>query len=259
MAKDSQANYAKIGFFIIMGALLIVGTLVYLGGFGAKKHEFIAETHFANSVSGLDVGSRVALRGVKVGSVRRLSFVGAEYDDVRVPSDRHRIYVELALDTRLMSFGDDGRAKDVLRRLVERGLHATVTASGVTGLSYIELNFPKNVVADEKVSWKPRHPMIPPAPSILQSAADSMTQLLDQLNRMDIAGVWSNVARITESVGGLVDEASGLLSSQRGNVEAILGNVRDASAGLGEFAEEIRRNPSAILRERTPERLDETR
>ena len=39
MAADNQPNYAKIGFFILAGVALAVGTLVYLGGFGSAQHE----------------------------------------------------------------------------------------------------------------------------------------------------------------------------------------------------------------------------
>ena len=80
MANDNHANYARIGGFIILGIVLILVTLVWLGGAGGNKNEFYAETFFSNDVSGLDVGSAVNLRGVRVGSVKRISFIGAVYD-----------------------------------------------------------------------------------------------------------------------------------------------------------------------------------
>ena len=260
MAADNQPNYAKIGFFILAGVALTVGTLVYLGGFGAERHEFIAETHFSYPVSGLDVGSVVNFRGVRVGSVRRISFIGAEYDEIANPKDRRQIYVELALDTRLFRMGArDERVREVLERLVERGLHATVSSSGVTGLSRIELNFPTLRIEDEKISWRPQYVVIPPAPSILQSAADSATQILDQLNKMDFVTAWSNVVEVTGAASVLLNDAATLLQSQKGNIGEILDNVREAASGLRAFTDEIRSNPSALLRSSTPERLDETK
>lgn len=260
MAADSQPNYAKIGFFILAGIILVVGTLVYLGGFGAEQHEFVAETHFSYPVSGLDVGSAVNFRGVRVGTVRRISFIGAEYDEIGNPHDRRQIYVELALDKRLFRFGGkEEHVNETLSRLVERGLHATVSSSGVTGLSKIELNFPKIPREDEKISWRPKHIVIPPAPAFLQSAADSVTQVLDQLNRMDFVTAWSNVVQVTGSANILLQDFTTLLEAQRGNVDDIMGNVREASAGLRAFTDEIRANPSLLLRSNTPERLDETR
>ena len=260
MAADSQPNYAKIGFFILAGIACVVGTLVYLGGFGAERHEFIAETHFAYPVSGLDVGSAVNYRGVHVGTVRRISFIGAEYDEVLNPRDSQQIYVELALDERLFRFGGKNEDMDTtLRHLVEQGLRATVSSSGVTGLSKIELNFPKIPREAEKVSWSPNHVVIPPAPAFLQSAADSVTQVLDQLNRMDFVTAWSNVVEVTGTANILLQDVTTLLEAQRGNVDDILGNVREASVGLRAFTDEIRSNPSLLLRSNTPERIDETR
>ena len=260
MAADNHPNYAKIGFFILAGVALVVGTLIYLGGFGAAQHEFIAETHFSYPVSGLDVGSAVNFRGVRVGSVRRISFVGAEYDDIGNPYDRRQIYVELALDKRLFRFGGkEDHVNEALARLVERGLHATVSSSGVTGLSKIELNFPKIPREDEKISWRPKYIVIPPSPAFLQSATDSVTQLLDQLNRMDFVAAWSNVVEVTGSANVFLQDVTSLIQAQKGNMGEIMDNVREASIGLRAFTDEIRANPAALLRSSTPDRLDETR
>ena len=260
MAADNQPNYAKIGFFILAGIALAVGTLVYLGGFGTAQHEFTAETHFSYPVSGLDVGSAVNFRGVRVGSVRRISFVGAEYDDIGNPYDRRQIYVELALDKRLFRFGGkEDHVNEALARLVERGLHATVSSSGVTGLSKIELNFPKIPREDEKISWRPKYIVIPPSPAFLQSATDSVTQLLDQLNRMDFVAAWSNVVEVTGSANVFLQDVTTLIQAQKGNMGEIMDNVREASIGLRAFTDEIRANPAALLRTSTPDRLDETR
>ena len=260
MAAENQPNYAKIGFFILTGIALAIGTLVYLGGFGTAQHEFIAETHFSYPVSGLDVGSAVNFRGVRVGSVRRISFIGAEYDEIGNPHDRRQIYVELALDKRLFRFGGkDERVNETLGRLVERGLHATVSSSGVTGLSKIELNFPKIQREDEKISWRPKHIVIPPAPAFLQSAADSVTQILDQLNRMDFVTAWSNVVEVTGSANVFLQDATTLIQEQKGKVGETMDNVLDASRSLRDFTDKIQSNPATLLRSSSPERLDETR
>ena len=259
MASDNQANYAKIGFFIVAGALLIAGVLVWLGGLGAGQHEFLAETHFTNPVSGLDIGSAVNFRGVRVGSVKRISFIGAEYENIGNQDDRRKIYVEISLDSRLFRFNATSRSSDVLERLVEKGLHATVSSSGVTGLSKLELNFPKNAIDEERISWKPRHIVIPPAPSILESAADSATKILNQLNQMDFVSVWSNLVGVTANANLLLENVNTIVGSQQGNIGEIMENVRDAASNLREFSNEIKNSPSTLLRSSDPERLDETR
>lgn len=258
MSGENQTSYAKIGFFIVAGVALIAATVVYIGGMRSAQHEFPAETFFDDSVSGLDVGSTVDLRGVRVGTVKRISFIGAEYADAR-PEDRRKIYVELALDQRLFRMGDDRTPRQVLEGMVKRGLHATVSASGVTGLSHIELNYPKLDVGEKAYGWRPVHVVIPPAPSILQNAADSIQQILAQLNRMDFVEAWSNVLDVTRQAQLFLGSANAALQGGQGNVSEILGNLSEASASLRDFADGIRNNPSSILRTYTPERLEETR
>lgn len=258
MANDNHANYARIGSFIILGLVLILVTLIWLGGAGGNKNEIMAETFFPNDVSGLDVGSAVNLRGVRVGSVKRISFIGAVYD-VDSHEDGRKIHVLLALDKRLFRVNNSESPMKALELFVNRGLHATVSASGVTGLSHIELNFPKGKIADEKIGWRPKHITIPPAPSILQSAADSATQILDQINRMDLLAAWTNIVGTLESANSTLTSLGTLLESNGGNVGEILDNLRETSASLRDFANDIKSNPSLLLRSNDPDRLPETR
>ena len=81
MAGSTKANYARIGFFVVLTAVLAVGVLVFLGGIGGNKYEFLCETYFSYPVSGLEVGSAVNFRGVKVGVVKHISFIATEYED----------------------------------------------------------------------------------------------------------------------------------------------------------------------------------
>ena len=149
--------------------------------------------------------------------------------------------------------------EQTLERFVSRGLHATVSASGVTGLSHIELNFPKGKVPEEKIGWEKRRVTIPPAPSILQSAADSATQILDQINRMDLLAAWTNIVGTLESANSTLSSLGTLLDSNVGNVGEILDNLRETSASLRDFANDIKSNPSLLLRSNDPDRLPETR
>ena len=259
MSNASEASYAKIGFFIVLGIALTVGVLVHIGGLGSKNSEFLVETFFSDPVSGLDVGSSVNFRGVRVGSVKRITFIGAQYGASAAAADRQKIYVEMAIDSRLFQMGEEQRPRQVVEDLVAKGLHATVSASGVTGLSRIELNFPKGELREERPSWRADHPLIPPAPSILQSAADSATQVLNQLNKMDFAAAYSNLLAIAQSAGTTLDNFNTVLTGEQGGISEIVQNVRDASVAIRDFADQIRSNPSSLLRSNTPNELPETK
>ena len=122
---SNHANYAKIGFTVVLGIVATVAVLVYLGGAVGDDDIFYAETYYDTSVSGLSVGSAVNFRGVKVGEVKEISFVGAKYEGVPW-ADAQRIYIRMALFSK--SLGPDARNKT--EEFVKRGMRATVTASG---------------------------------------------------------------------------------------------------------------------------------
>ena len=261
MAAENSPNYAKIGLFMLLGIALIVGALLWFGGAGEKRHNFCIETYFDNDVSGLETGSPVNYRGVHVGTVKKISFIGSEYPSVH-PSDSQKVYVLLSLDSRLFSPGDGDVeiAEDNLRDLVGKGLKATVNASGITGLSHIDLNFfPSPDDLSQSVGWRPRHVLVPPQPGLLESLSDSIAMALDQIKSIDFSQAVSNVTEMTTEGRHLVEGLNNLIESQRENISHALDSVRSAAETARETLRTIGENPGAILRDRVPELLPETR
>ena len=117
----NQANYSKIGFAVVAGAAAIVLTLVYLGGALGKGEVVYAETYSDAPVSGLSVGSAVNLRGVKVGEVKEISFIGSEYDDAK-GDDIPKIYILIAFTTSKMRTTEDEDPEEHLREIVKKRL-----------------------------------------------------------------------------------------------------------------------------------------
>ena len=260
MASDNHAHYSKIGFAVLLGTAAIVATLIWLGGVRGDDEPVFVETCYDKPVTGLSVGSTVNFRGVPVGKVALIDFIGNHYEGLK-DGENTRIYIKMALN-RKSFHGVEFHGitpEAALKRLVDSGLRATVSASGVTGLSHIELNFPKGKVSVERPSWKSDNIVIPSAPSILQSVADSATQILDQINRMDLLAAWTNAVSTLEGANATIGTFGTLLESNGGNIGEILDNLREASSSLRDFANEIKANPAALLRSSDPERLPETR
>ena len=260
MAEANQPNYGKIGCVMILGIACIVGALIWFGGAGSGKNYVRAETYFNSPVSGLAVGSDVCFRGVKIGSVKRISFVGTEYANYK-PEHGSTIWVGMALDPRLCGFteAEDRYVDEMMSEIVGKGLHATLSANILTGIAHIELNFPKIPIVDEPITWKPRSLCIPPAPTLLESASDALPGLIAKFSRLDIVGGWSNLIDTVSSAGMLMSTADTTVETQQGNLADILTNLRDASSALREFSYQIRDNPSLLLRSADAPPLPETK
>ena len=257
MASDSRANYAKTGFAVIAGFAIVFATLVYFGGCGGRGGEFLAETWYDSSVSGLSVGSEVNLRGVKVGAVKSISFIGVDYPDA-AEGDRRKVRIVMAFNGKMARPQGDMTPEETTSYFVRRGMRATVAPNGITGLSKVELNFPAIPPPAEKTSWVSEYPQIPPAPSMLESFADSATKILNHLNEIDFAAVCSNLTSAVDSSACILKEIRTLVEAERPAVDAAISNLEAASLDLKEFAGKILDEPSLLLRSREEAPLPET-
>lgn len=262
MASGSKPRYERIGFTVFAAVAAIAATLVYIGGFGSRQGEFLVEMYYDNPVSGLAPGSDVNFRGVKIGEVRDIVLEGLHAPESFVMSDSQRIRILLAINLRKLGVRHIADKEVTARKLddmIARGLRGTVVSSGITGLSHIEFNILDNPPPAASVAWKSRHPLIPPAPSLMESLSDTATRVINQINKIDLVSVWTNLQIMAESAAKLAGNADGLLESQRANIDAILRDAAEAVSRLDEFSRRISENPSLLIRNGNPEKLPETR
>lgn len=260
MANDNKPKYARIGFAVVVGVVAISAALIYIGGFGGSEMEFLVESYYDKPVSGLSVGSPVNFRGVKVGEVKDVMMVRPRSADYSV-AEMQRIRILLSLN--LQKMGHRARPEDFeLRRMIDsyvkHGLRATVAASGITGLSRIELNMLPNPPPLANLNWKPAHPVIPPAPSLIDNFSDTATKLMNQINKMDFASAWTNIQTIAESLSHLASNIDLLMEGQRANIGALLENASETAARLNSLSQRLEENPSLLLRSSAPDPLPET-
>jgi len=261
MASDNHAHFTRIGFTIVIGVAAIAATLVYLGGFHDSRSELYMETFYDHPVSGLSAGSPVNLFGVKVGEVREIAFASSRYFDRGADTnDFGRVCIVMAINKEAVGYRDDDGTtiSAIARERVLRGLRATVTSNGITGLARVDLKMVENPPPVPPHSWTPICTFVPPMPSLLDSFSVAATKLVNRLKSMDFDSVWSNVQRTADSAARVAENADAMIASQRAGVQQIVSDVTDASSSLKMLVETLQHNPSLLIRPSDPEPLPET-
>ncbi|MCC7328029.1 MAG: MCE family protein [Burkholderiales bacterium] len=197
---SQKANYFKLGLFVI-GAL-VAGVLV-LGIIGTGRffeRRVVIETYFKESVQGLDVGSKLKLRGVVIGDVTKISFTYVYYQlDLPITERERFVLVEAQLEPRLVggrAAAGDWSSADIVAQEVEKGLRLRLAPQGITGTSYLELDYFDPPPPVLPISWTPRNPYIPSTPSTVTAIVNAAQDILERLSRVDLEKTMDNVNRL---------------------------------------------------------------
>jgi paraquat-inducible protein B len=184
---SARANYFKLGLFIITGVAIGIIALIAFGLGAYFKKPIIVETYIDESVQGLDAGSKVKLRGVAVGSVSRIIFTHVRYQlDKPLGERKHYVLIEFALDPDSLLAHPGDSLSESLELEIQRGLRVRLASQGVTGLTYLEMDY---VDPDKnepmQIDWTPANHYVPSAPSTttrLLTAAETVFNRLDQID-----------------------------------------------------------------------------
>ncbi|HBB17417.1 MAG TPA: hypothetical protein DCZ97_10655 [Syntrophus sp. (in: bacteria)] len=164
MAKR-QSRF-MVGLFVIVGVLIGVAVIVWLGAakYFQKGARYV--TYFDESVQGLQVDSRVKYRGVDVGSVERIG----------VAPDQRLVEVVIKINLE----GD-----------IERSIVTQLKAAGITGIVFVELDRrqPDDPLFVPPAGMATLYPVIPSQPSQTKQMLSSVDRIMDRIAQADLAGV----------------------------------------------------------------------
>ncbi len=202
----------------------------------ANRFYFVAV--FDGSVRGLSVGAPVEFRGIKVGEVVdvRLEF-NAKKASFRIPvlcyAEPERIDI---------LGGAPGNSKEVLARLVKKGLRAQLrTGVLLTGQRYVNLSIHADAKPEE-LHYGAGYPELPTVPEPVQEITTSLASLLDRLERLPIE-------QIGNDMRDTVKHAKQLVGSQ--DLKAAVGALNDTLVQLQLFAAQLNQDigpeASAVL------------
>jgi len=199
-------DYFKLGLFVIGGALLLLVVLFALGAGRFFQKTYTIETYMNESVNGLEQGSAVKFRGVRVGSVSEIGFVAVKYG--RKAEGHRYVYVECTLDKDLFGGMGTKPAEKQAADEVERGLRARPVSQGLTGQLYLGLDYVDPTRNPPlPINWEPGHIYIPSAPSTLSRVEQAVLGISNTLGGLDAA----DLPEAVKSFRRFADSASTVL------------------------------------------------
>ena len=245
-----KSTYTAIGAFAIGAiALAAVGVALMRGGRQSGDREALFETYLEETVQGVSEGSAVKYRGIPVGSVRRIEFAMLRYGE-ETPRDtpeqrRARRYARIVFAIDTSNFPERKRFLEIMRRQVAHGLHVYVKSQGITGLSYLDMDYNDGLLADLPVPWRPEHEYIPSAPSLVKTLSAAVQGLVQEFQ--GLTDTKESADAFLVEATALAGDARAALSSVSGPAAEALENLVRASAGLSALVEELVADPARIL------------
>jgi paraquat-inducible protein B len=222
---SAKANFFKLGLFIIGGIVLGFAAVVILGAGKFLERKILLETYFDQSVQGVDVGSHVKFRGVTVGRIKTIDFTRNHYQ-LNQPRTARYSYVRIVVELGANELGGmaEGIVHENLQQEVNNGLRVRLTLLGLTGTSYLEVDYLDPArYPPLPIDWTPHHPYVPSAPSAFSRILTSVEDVAAELGQIDF-----------QRLSAMLDH---LLEVANERVQAL--DTPRLSSGLNELVDEL--------------------
>lgn len=181
-------THVKLGLFALLAGVAVIATALGLGVHALRTASLEYHTYFDESVQGLDLGSPVKYRGVRIGRVSQID----------IAPDRQHVDVVLAI------------ASTQVERLgiadTSHGLRAQLASQGVTGVKFVDLDFfDPTTNPPPALGFAPAGRYVPARASVMKGLIDNLEAvgprlpvLADQLD--------TTLAKISKLADDLTDE-----------------------------------------------------
>jgi len=231
-----ESNYFKIGLFVLVGFGLFVAGFLVFGLHGRLKSSSVfCVTFFNRSVQGLSKDSPVKFRGFAIGRVTSMSLAPSE--DIS-GQPLVRVDFEIDPDSFIAQVPDPGDLPDFLRAEIARGLKVYLALQGVTGISFLDLNYgqehhsigPAAREATDRIARKAHLVYIPNGPSQIYEIGESINRLVRTMNDVDLVGLSRELRQAVKTIDQAVDAMdAGRLSQE---MSGALEEIRKLTASL---------------------------
>jgi len=197
---SQKPNPTSIGLFIVIGVALGVTGLLLFSSSKLFTRTIDCIIYFNQSLNGLKEGAPVKLRGVTIGSVKRVMV------NFNQSTNDYALPVIIELEEKLIN---ERVGQPVitftgayLEDRVKNGLRASLQAESlVTGVLYVEMRRNTNAPPPVFHQLEKRYPEIPSEPTKIQ-------QLMDNLASLDIKSIGTNINGLVAKLELIADHLS---------------------------------------------------
>lgn len=190
-----KTNYFKLGLFLILAFALTAAMLIAFGAGQFFKMETLAETYFNESVQGLNIGSEVKYKGVKIGAVKSITTPTKVYD---IASNYVLVTFSLSEDCYVGQTGK--KPEERIKKAVDKGLSIFLSFNGLTGSAYLETDYKKNGPDDLEISWTPENIYVPSRSSNIKQVKDGISQVMETLATLDLQEMKKDLSALLKSL-----------------------------------------------------------
>jgi paraquat-inducible protein B len=247
---SKPASKTLIGVFVLGALALAVFALVIFGSGKFFERRITYVMYFDGSVKGLNIGSPVVFRGVKIGSVKDIE-LKADMKDFKLVIP---VYVQVEPQKVTIMQGAPAQGQ-YIEELVKKGLRAQLEMQSiVTGQLMINVDFFPDKPA-RFVGLDPKYPEIPtissPLDEMLKTAQElPLKELFDRLLK-SIQGIEkiANSPQMTASLDSLSEslkEARKILTKIDHEVGPLMTNLKEASSSIKTIADKSEGVPAAV-------------
>lgn len=218
MNMVSKAAKIRLGVFLTIGAILIIIFAAIVAGSRLVEKKDIYYIEFEDySVSGLQVGSSVNYRGIKIGRV----------DDIKInPKDVTKIIVSISVNRGTP---------------IKEDTEAVLLLSGITGLKSVEIRGGTN----EAKLLKPKS-YIKPGTTMLEDISERAKSIVDKIDM-----IAANLNLITgeenrQNISKILEQTSLILKDTHENLATTMQSISRIANNTADLTEELSRDLSAV-------------
>ena len=227
---SSKSHHFRIGLFVLFGACLFIGALFAMGLKSYFGQRDVFETSVPGKVDNLSLGALVKLRGVTIGKVTSIDFVGSEYPEYK----EQAVVIQFEVPKQTVWSAETDNVQQALDAEVAKGLRARVQGQGFLGASIVALEYvDPNLYPVEPIPWTPKHYYIPSAPSQFNRVLTSLEKSLHHAEDLDLAELFERAQVLIATANRLAGNLNEVDFKQLGtNADSLVLDLRETNHRL---------------------------